>query len=56
MGLEQRHDAALQFLELFESLSLQKTSCPICARQAAVVSPTYPAPITEIFIFCLFPF
>src|SRR4029077_4507887 len=32
------------------SLSPQNTSYPTCARQAAVVRPTYPAPITDIFI------
>jgi hypothetical protein len=34
-------------------MSAHTTSCPSCAKQAAVVNPTYPAPITAIFAMVL---
>ena len=36
---------------LSASISIQETIFPVSARQVPVTSPTYPVPITAIFIF-----
>jgi hypothetical protein len=36
---------------LLASISMQETIFPVSARQVPVTSPTYPVPITAIFIF-----